>query len=108
MKAAMSHLALRNRDNRRSVALLFLGLFLVLQIFSASSGLHQSLHRDATSPSHHCVITLFAQGHVSAAVGAVGVAAIMAAFLFLLPPLRTAILSSLDYQLAPGRAPPRF
>ena len=108
MKAATTSFALRNRNSRRSVALLFLGLFFVLQIFSASTELHQSIHSDAAAPDHHCVLTLFAQGHISAAASAVGVAVILAAFAFFLPPLRTAVISSSDYQLAPGRAPPRF
>jgi hypothetical protein len=108
MKATTKWLASHSRDSRRSVALLCLGLFFVLQIFSVSGDLHRSLHSDAAAPSHHCVITLFAQGHFSAPGAASGVASIVAAFLFSLPLLRAALLPSLDYKLSPSRAPPRF
>jgi hypothetical protein len=108
MKATMAWLALRSRDSRRSAALLCLGLFFVLQIFSASGDLHQSLHSEAAAPGHHCVITLLAEGHFSAPGVVTQMVVMVGAFLFSLPLLRTAILSPSDYTLSPGRAPPRF
>jgi hypothetical protein len=108
MKATVTTLALRSRNIRRPAALLCLGLFFVLQIFSASGTLHQSLHNDAAAPGHHCVLTLFAQGHFSAPNVGSGLVAVFAAFLFSLPLLRAAVVASSDYKLSPSRAPPRF
>jgi hypothetical protein len=107
MRAATKWLALRNPESRRAWALLSLVLFLTLQIFGASTTLHQAVHADATAPSHHCVITLFAQGQVTAPGALAAAVAFIAVLLFCLLPFRTAVLSSLDYRLSPSRAPPR-
>src|SRR5215510_9432386 len=107
MRAATKWLALRNPDTRRGWAILCLALFFALQIFSGSTALHKAVHTDATAPNHHCVITLFAQGEVAAPVALTAEVAFVAILLFCLPPLRTAVLASLDYRLSPSRAPPR-
>ena len=105
---AMTWLALRSRNSRRVVALLCLALFLVLEVFAASSGLHHSLHADSAAPGHTCVLTLLAQGQLDVpAVGAASLVVVLG-FLFSLPVFHAAAVSSFDYRLTPTRGPPRF
>lgn len=108
VKAVGTWLTLRSRNSRRLAALLCLTLFLVLEIFAASSGLHHSLHADSTAPGHTCVLTLLAQGQFD--VPAVGLTSfvVMLGFLFSLPAFHAATVSPFDYRLAPTRGPPRF
>ena len=75
-------------------------------LLSSSPSLHQLVHPDSNNEHHQCAITIFAHGHVDLTVGSpVLVAPIFrefqAAALF-----ESAILSSSDYLLLPGRAPP--
>jgi hypothetical protein len=106
VRAAIT-LALRNRVDRRILALFCLALFFTLQLFAASSTLHQAIHADANSPGHHCVITLLAQGQLDAPVVSAGAIALMATLLFCLLPATSARFSSFDYRFSSSRAPPR-
>jgi hypothetical protein len=108
MKSAMTWLALRNRNSRRVCAAVSLILFLALQTVAASTTLHRALHADALAPDHHCVIALVAQGQVDVPTLLSVVIAFVGTLLFCLPPVRSAIVSSVDCRLAPSRAPPRF
>jgi len=101
-------MVLKNRAFRQTSALICLALFLALQVFSASSALHQAIHVDAGSAGHHCALTVLAQGHLDAPAVLAGSVAFVAALFFLLPPFRAAFLSSTDHRLSPSRAPPRF
>jgi len=73
---------------------------------SAAHGLHQSLHRDGSIPSHQCLLCSVAHGQVNA----VDVAWVsVAVLLFPLLGLRLAdisVASRFDYRLSPSRAPP--
>lgn len=91
---------------RRVVALVCLTLFLALELFAFAPGLHKLIHSDADSTSHHCAITLFSQGNVSAADTSVALVIFVAALLFSLPVLQSAIFPRLDCRLSPSRAPP--
>ena len=89
-------------------ALAGLVLFVALQVFAASGNLHKAIHSDATAPGHHCVITLLTHGQVNAPVVSGIWVAFVAALIFILPLVQSAVLSSFDYRLSPSRAPPRF
>ena len=81
-------------------------LVLFCGLLSSSPALHQFFHPDANNEQHQCAITIFAHGHVDLTDGSPVLAApilreFQAAALF-----ESAILSSSDYLLLPGRAPP--
>jgi len=108
MPLAAEHFVPPSLRARRIWALIGIALFLALQVFASSGALHKSLHAEADAPGHHCVITLLSQGQVSAPV-VIGIwVAFAFASIFLLPLLQSAVTSSSDLRLAPGRAPPRF
>jgi hypothetical protein len=108
MKVADKSFARRSQSLHRMGALVGLLLFVALQVFAASGNLHKAIHSDATSPGHHCVITLLAHGQVNAPVVPGIWVAFVAALIFFLPLLSSAVISSFDLRLSPGRAPPRF
>src|SRR2546427_11402926 len=45
---------------------LLVALFLFLYAFAASAALHQAIHSGDGNPSHHCAISLLAQGQIDA------------------------------------------
>jgi hypothetical protein len=106
MKAAATGFALPKRSLRRFGAAICLALFLALQLFAASSSLHQAIHSDAGTPSHHCVITLLSQGQLNTPEVFAGSLLFVAALLFCLPSLHATLSSSFDYRLSPSRGPP--
>jgi hypothetical protein len=106
MKAAATGFALPGRNPRRLGAAICLALFLTLQLFAASSSLHQAIHSDASAPSHHCVITLLSQGQLITPEVFTGGLVFVAALLFILPSLHATLSSSFDYRLSPSRGPP--
>jgi hypothetical protein len=108
MKVAQHSVASGTQRIRRGFALVCLLLFLLLEIFARSSALHHALHTDAHSPHHTCVITLLAQGQVNIPIVAGIWIAFVAAFVFLLPSLRTVACFLSDLRLSPDRAPPVF
>src|SRR5262245_31788559 len=82
-------------------------LWLALSLFGASPALHRSLHEDANSPDHSCVIQqvghgcfLFSPGN-AIAISQPLVAA--ASFQVTIPSF-----SSCDFRVALGRGPPAF
>jgi len=98
----------RSQRLRRMAALAVVFLFVALQVFASFGALHKAIHADADSPTHHCVITLLTHGQMNTPV-VLGVSvAFAAALIFFLPPLQSAVLSSFDLRLSPGRAPPCF
>jgi hypothetical protein len=107
MKAANIPVNRRCPSFRRMGALAALLLFVALHVFAVSGNLHKAIHADASSPAHTCVITLLAQGQVNAPVVPV-IWVFAAGLIFLRPLVHSAVLSSLDLRLSPGRAPPRF
>ena len=88
------------------LASLLIGLWLWLATFAGTSSFHQSLHADADTDGHHCVICLFAHGQVeSPSVG--GLTVLFIAFCVGLVSLaRQLALTAIDLRLAPSRAPP--
>jgi hypothetical protein len=106
MKATATGFALPSRTSRRLWAAICLALFLTLQVFAASSSLHQAIHADAAAPSHHCVITLLSHGQLNAPEVFTGCLVFVAALLFLLPSRVATLSASFDYRLSPSRAPP--
>jgi hypothetical protein len=108
MKLAETRAGLPSRETLRMLAALSLALFVGLQIIAASTALHRSLHRDAGTSGHRCVITLLTQGQMTAPALAVGWALVTAVILRLTA-LPVAPVYSSDRRLSPpGRAPPRF
>ena len=108
MKTAATQIALHHRSSRPLWALLCLALFLSLQLFAGSGSFHRVLHSDASSPDHHCVITLITQGQVNVPV-VLGIwLAFATTLIFSLPLLQATVRASFDLRLAPSRAPPRF
>lgn len=91
---------------RRFAALVCLALFLTLELSASIPGLHKLIHSDAGSARHHCAVTVFSHGNVSAADTSTSIVIFVAALLFSLPILQSAIFSRFDYRLAPSRAPP--
>ena len=88
-----------------SVAAVIL-MVLFCGLLSSSPKLHAIIHPDANDQHHQCAITMVADGHVDLTDGGQNLA----------PPIvfesrasvyfESAILSSSDYLLLPGRAPP--
>ncbi len=73
---------------------------------SSSAKLHEIIHPDANNQHHQCAITIFAHGQVDLTDGGQALATPIllesrASVLF-----ESAILTSSDYLLLPGRAPP--
>lgn len=107
MRKAMTTLSFRDANFRRVWAAFGLVLFLTLQVLTTSTALHKLLHADADSIDHHCAVTLFAHGQVSAAEAIAPLVAFVAALFFLLPILRSAEIPSPAYRFSASRAPPR-
>ncbi len=103
----MTALSFRDANFRRVWAIFGLALFLTLQLLTTSAALHKLLHADAGSIDHHCAITLFTLGQVSAAETVAPLVGFVAALFFLLPMLRSAEISSPEYRFSASRAPPR-
>ena len=107
----MQHKPTPPRSNtvaKATLAGMLVVLLLWLATFAATSAFHQSLHADADTGSHHCVICVFAHGQVATAgVGGLSVLFI-ALCVGLVPLVRQVTLTSSDLRLAPSRAPPRF
>ena len=82
-----------------------LGLFLVLQIVSASPALHHWFHEDSDSPDHQCVIRLVSQGQFDHAPVQVTVPLPQIVSVTVVFPDSVALVV-VDYRLLPGRAPP--
>jgi hypothetical protein len=91
---------------RSGLIAVLVSLILLIPVLSASPVLHSLIHSDASSPDHHCAITLFAKGHVSSTL----LPPIAASFVPRLTetyPLEPSVACSVfDVQLAPSRGPP--
>ena len=93
---------------KAALAGMLVGLLLWLATLAATSAFHQSLHADAGTGSHHCLICVFVHGQVdTTGVGGLSVLFI-ALCVGLVPMARSVMLTSIDLRLAPSRAPPRF
>jgi hypothetical protein len=108
MRTAMPSLAFRGSNFRRVCALVCLALFFALELFASSGPLHKLIHRDADSSQHQCAITLLTQGQLNSPEVSLPLMVFIAALIFFLPPLQTAIFLSFDYRFSSSRAPPRF
>lgn len=106
MRKALTMLSFRNRASRRGWAVVSLGIFLTLLLFTSSHSLHKLIHPDADSPDHQCAITMLVHGQVNAPVVPPVLIAFAFALLFVLPPARLLAFSSFDYRFSASRAPP--
>ncbi len=106
MPALMKPLMLRDRGMRRFWAVVCLLLFLTVEVLASSAALHDVIHPDATSPLHHCVVTLLAQGQITSGTVAAEVVLLAVVVLLRLPPLKTVANVAFDCRLSPSRAPP--
>lgn len=95
----------RKRAFTKTVALLILGLFSLLQAVSISHELHHWLHEDSDLGAHYCAAILLAKGLVDAASTEVAFVVPSAE-----PPLyldsAQSVFTLIEYRLLPGRAPP--
>ena len=89
-----------------AIAGLLVGLLFFAVTLSVCPSLHQYLHHDAGEPDHHCLISLFAQGQVNAADGAVAVIAFFLAVVYFTAWALTCASPAPDFRLSPSRAPP--
>jgi len=94
-----------SRKAKKAHAVLWLGVFLLLEAMVVFPGLHALIHADASDPDHECAVTLFTHGQVHGADAAVPVLRPepVAAFI---QPWREAVFVSRDVRLLPGRGPP--
>jgi len=91
----------------RTCALLLTGTVLMLAVLAASPDTHRWLHADADHTDHECVITLYAQGITTAAVG-VALSVITWRLLGISRKAEAELLLSAPHYLhLPGRAPPQ-
>lgn len=75
-------------------------------LVAGSPRLHEIIHPDANCQHHECAITIFAHGHADLTDGGCALAPPVfreSQFAIL---LESAVLTSSDYLLLPGRAPP--
>ena len=91
---------------RSAIAGVLLGLFIATLSLTYFEALHCALHCDADQPSHECAVTLVQKGLLDAAetfVAATPLPAAPCEQIF----LTESVLTSTDFLLSPGRAPPR-
>jgi hypothetical protein len=80
-------------------------LYVLLAAFAASPSLHQAIHSDATSPNHHCAITLLAHGQIE--LPDFGATLCLARPCYTYAPLvELSVSSGIVELLPPGRGPP--
>ena len=106
MKALRKPFALGDTRLRRFIALVCLALFLALELLGAAPALHKLIHSDADSTHHHGAVTLFNHGNFNTAETSAAIVVFVAAFVFSLPILQSAMFSLFDYRLSSSRAPP--
>lgn len=86
---------------------LLAALWLALAMVGASPQLHHTLHEDANSPEHSCVIEHINQGSVLF-TPAIPLVAPSATVIFRTLSFDSLILPSRDYRVALSRGPPAF
>ena len=91
---------------RTAVSLLCLALFLFLEAAASIPELHRCLHHDADHADHHCAVTLLSHGKLHTSIEPLISAELPVSFVFLIPLSHDTVLTAVDYQLLPGRAPP--
>jgi hypothetical protein len=97
--------AFRCSNQLRATVAVVLVLFVVLAAFAASPSLHQAIHSDATSPNHHCAITLLAHGQIE--MPECGSTLCLAPISYAYAPLvELSVSSGIIELLPPGRGPP--
>ena len=102
----LTTLKCRRAGGRIAVVLVMLLLWLGTCTLSIFPELHQLLHTDAQSPTHHCLATQFQQH--SSLPELAPATAVPASTLVISDFLRSEFqfCSSFDYRLSPSRAPP--
>ena len=80
--------------------------FLFLTTLAASPSLHHSIHPDASSPTHSCVIGLLAKGHLHSAPAVLTAPHGQSLFGGVLLLQESAAVPSADYRFSSSRAPP--
>jgi hypothetical protein len=105
------HSRLRRRFTEKVLQPALAGLLAVMvlsaAILSASPSLHAWFHHESSTPSHACVVCLFAQSQLSAAEVSVAAVVLAGAYCFFARPFSQTAFASFDYRLSPSRAPPR-
>src|SRR4051812_30284035 len=105
MQRARSFLSTRTSQGRGIWSVLFLTLFLFLQVLAVAPFLHQHWHADARQADHHCAVTILEEGKFQLSSVAVMAVLPTTAVVETAPPIAP-LLISVEYQLLPGRAPP--
>lgn len=97
--------AFRCSNQLRATVAVVLMLYVLLAAFAASPSLHQLIHSDATSPNHHCAITLLAHGQIE--LPDCGSTLCLARPCYTYAPLvELSVSSGIVDLLPPGRGPP--
>jgi hypothetical protein len=94
-----------SRKAKQAHAVLWLGVFLLLQAVVVLPGLHALIHSDASDPDHQCAVTLFTHGQVHGADAAVPVVRPEPLAVFI-SSWHEASFVSIDVRLLPVRGPP--
>ncbi len=83
-------------------------IFMVLfcSLLSSSPTLHQIIHPDSNDQHHECAITIFAHGHVDLTDGGPFLIAPVVREFQVAVRFESAVFTSGNYLLPPGRAPP--
>ena len=103
MKLAMPLNFLRGRI---VCAVVCLVLFVSFQLFAALPKLHNWIHSDSSSATHHCSLTLLTQGQVNTTANEGLITALVSVSLPATPLTGASVLLSDHCQLPHERAPP--
>lgn len=105
MQGARTFLSARTSQGRGTWSILFLTLFLFLQVLASAPFLHQHWHQDAKQADHHCAVTLLEDGKFECSTSTVSVVLPSATISDVELPV-ISFVSLVEYRLLPGRAPP--
>jgi hypothetical protein len=104
--ANVSRILQQSKPGKTTLAFVLAAFVLLLAALASSPTLHKLIHADAGAPDHECVISLFANGHVSSAPDAqilIGLALLFGGIALLAATLN---FSKADYRFSSSRAPP--
>jgi hypothetical protein len=89
----------------RAVAAALVIVLFALAALAASPALHKAIHADADSGSHHCAVSVLAQGHVELPAGSTSFCLAFVEWDYA-PPFLVSVWSRAVELLPPGRGPP--
>jgi hypothetical protein len=102
---SLAKLLIRLRS-RTAAGLVCLALFTGFYLLAAVPELHNLVHSDSASETHHCPLTLLVHSQVNPTASD-GVITMLDSVPFdSAPPIETTVLLSVYCQLPPGRGPP--